>query len=96
MPDWISLARSAAEAAQAYSQAAWQSVARIVAPSGKLDAALADREQRLVHGFAWIGTTVAALAATADWAARSLAAGRFGERGKITDGANVFHITWQF
>ena len=78
MPDWISLARSAAEAAQAYSQAARQSVAQIVAPGGKLDAALADREQRLVHGFAWIGTTVAALAATADWAARSAAAGRFG------------------
>ena len=79
MTDWIALARSAAEAALSYSQAARQSVARIVAPGGKFDNALADREQRLVHGFAWIGTTVAALEACAGWAARSSAAGRFGE-----------------
>ena len=79
MTDWILLARDAAVAAQTYSQAARESVARIVALEGKLDNALADREQRLVHGFAWIGTTASALEATAGWAARSQTAGRFGE-----------------
>ncbi len=79
MTNWISLARSAAQAALTYSQVMRQTVARIVSPEGKLDGEIADREQRLVHGFAWIATTVAALEATARWAERSSAAGRFGE-----------------
>ncbi|MDG2003530.1 MAG: acyl-CoA/acyl-ACP dehydrogenase [Novosphingobium sp.] len=53
-------------------------MAATIAPEGKVIPALADREQRLVHGFAWIATTAEALAATADWAARSHTAGRFG------------------
>ena len=78
MTDWIAAAATAAESARAYAAAAQARVAAIIAPNGKPDAALADREQRLVHGFAWIATTAEALAATADWAARGLAEGRFG------------------
>jgi (2S)-methylsuccinyl-CoA dehydrogenase len=50
--------------------------AAAVAAAGFVEAALADREQRLVHGLAWIATTAAALQATAGWAARAEAAGR--------------------
>ena len=79
MSEWISLAEAAVAAARAFAAAARTRAASVVAPSGKVDAALADREQRLVHGFAWIATTTEALAATADWAVRGKAAGRFGE-----------------
>ena len=71
-------ARGAAEAATAFVETARAKVAQVIAPSGKVDSALADREQRLVHGFAWIATTAAALSAAAAWAARSEAAGRAG------------------
>jgi len=79
MTDWIKLADEAVGAARGFAEAARVHAAAIVAPSGRIDTAVADREQRLVHGFAWIATTVEALAATAGWAARSAAAGRAGE-----------------
>lgn len=79
MSEWIERARAACRAASAYRDAAREAVAREVAPEGKPDPALVEREQRQVHGFGWIGTLVAALEATADWAARSSAGGRFGE-----------------
>ena len=78
MTDWISLARNAAVAALAYSQAVRSSVAGIVAPEGQLDVKAAEREQRKVHGLAWVATTVAALDAVAKWADRSASAGRYG------------------
>jgi len=49
-----------------------------VAPAGLPDTARLEREQHAVHGFAWAAATVAALEATADWAARAEAGGRFG------------------
>ncbi len=79
MTDWTALAASAAEAARAYASAAQAKTASAIAPEGKIDAALADKEQRIVHGFAWIATTAEALAATAEWAATGKAAGRHGE-----------------
>jgi (2S)-methylsuccinyl-CoA dehydrogenase len=79
MTDWISSASAAAAAARGYAAAAQARMTEVIAPAGKVEGALADREQRLVHGFAWIATTAEALAATADWAARGRAAGRFGE-----------------
>jgi (2S)-methylsuccinyl-CoA dehydrogenase len=82
--DWVSLAAGAAQAAETYADAARDAAAVVVAPEGKIDARLLDREQRLVHGFAWIGTTASALTAIADWAARSRAAGRFGEVEELT------------
>jgi len=84
MTDWIAAARAATAAARAYAQAAQARVVASIAPTGEVESGLADREQRLVHGFAWIATTVEALAATADWAARSQAGGRFGEVESLT------------
>jgi (2S)-methylsuccinyl-CoA dehydrogenase len=77
--DWIREATAAAEAARGYAEAARRRVAQAIAPQGKVDGAAADREQRLVHGFAWIATTAEALATLAQWADRGRAAGRFGE-----------------
>ena len=74
----VAAARGAAEAASDFVEAPRRRVAEVIAPSGRVESALADREQRLVHGFAWIATTAAALRATAAWAARSEAAGRSG------------------
>ncbi|MBM3594836.1 MAG: acyl-CoA dehydrogenase [Alphaproteobacteria bacterium] len=79
MTDWTQLAAKAAEAARTFAEAARARSAQAIAPEGRIDASLADREQRLVHGFAWIATTSEALAATAKWAARGKAAGRHGE-----------------
>jgi (2S)-methylsuccinyl-CoA dehydrogenase len=84
MTDWTQLAAAAAEAARTFAKAAQARTAEAIAPDGRIDASLADREQRLVHGFAWIATTAEALAATADWAARGKAAGRHGEIEELT------------
>ncbi|MFC3172666.1 acyl-CoA dehydrogenase family protein [Novosphingobium bradum] len=84
MSKWIEAAGAAVVAARAYAAAAQGRVAQVIAPGGRVDSALADREQRLVHGFAWIATTAEALAATHDWAQRGQAAGRFGELEELT------------
>jgi (2S)-methylsuccinyl-CoA dehydrogenase len=81
MNDWITSATAAATAARAYSEAARQQVAGTIAPEGRVSAALADKHQRLVHGFAWIATTAEALTAVANWATRGYAA----ERGREID-----------
>ena len=54
-------------------------VAELVSPGGALDAALIDREQTAVHGFAWMATYVEALRQIRGWASRLDAAGEFGE-----------------
>jgi (2S)-methylsuccinyl-CoA dehydrogenase len=79
-------ARAAAQAARNYMQAARARVLELIAPRGSIDTALADRQQRLLHGFAWIATTVEALEATARWATRASDAGRFGEVNQLTLG----------
>ncbi len=79
MTELITLASAAATAAKKFASAARARVSDAIMPGNRVDAALADREQRLVHGFAWIATTTEALAATAEWATRAQAAGRFGE-----------------
>lgn len=78
MNHWISLAHDASAAAQDYYRSALQTTAAIIAPEGQIDAAIAEREQRQVHGFAWIGTMAAAVQAGADWAERAAAGNRFG------------------
>ncbi|WP_284126435.1 acyl-CoA dehydrogenase family protein [Parerythrobacter aestuarii] len=79
MTDWISLSRDACGAAKTYGEAARLATAALAAPQGTPDPLLVEQHQRQVHGFAWIGTTVAALESCADWAARAGTAGRFGE-----------------
>ena len=79
MTDWITLARDAAEAAREYSAKVGASAASLISEGGKVDPALADKHQRIVHGFAWIATTAEALSSTAGWADRARASGHFGE-----------------
>ena len=79
MNEWIIRAQGACRAAQLYREAAREATAAVAAPLGQPETALIEQHQRLVHGFAWIGTTVAALEACADWAAHSHKAARFGE-----------------
>ncbi|WP_271439409.1 acyl-CoA dehydrogenase family protein [Pontixanthobacter luteolus] len=79
MTDWITLARDAAEAARKYSAKVGASTASVIAAGGKVDPALADKHQRVVHGFAWIATTSETLASTAGWADRAHSSGHFGE-----------------
>ena len=50
-----------------------------VAPAGAIDAALVDREQMAVHGFAWMATYVEALRQVRGWALRLDEAGELGE-----------------
>ena len=73
----IALAGDTCRAAENFAKAALRRAAEVVAPGGSVDARVADREQRLLHGMAWIATTQAALAALLDWAARAEAATRF-------------------
>lgn len=82
--DWIATARAAVAAAQVYTRTALEQSVKLVAPDGRLDSAAADREQRGLHGFAWICTTVEAMVATAEWAARAYAASRFTELEELT------------
>ena len=79
MTDTLALARESVERAQAYLTRAKAAAAKLAAPDGKLDAALADRHQRALHAFSWTATTVGALAATLGWAERLQAAGKLGD-----------------
>ncbi|MBD2842120.1 acyl-CoA dehydrogenase family protein [Erythrobacter rubeus] len=80
MSEWIDLARDAARAAQAYSNAVREAVRARVAS----DPALMSAEQHAVHGFAWIAATVAAMEATVDWCARVEAVGQMGPIEELT------------
>ncbi|WP_428482669.1 acyl-CoA dehydrogenase family protein [Pyruvatibacter mobilis] len=63
-------AATAAEAARAYLGAAQEAVSARVAPGGKVDAALLEREQVAAHGLAWTATYVETLTQLADYLAR--------------------------
>ena len=84
MTEIVENARSAAKAARQLADAACDVVALAIAPEGRIESRLADRHQRLVHGFAWIATTAEALAATVGWAERAKAVGSFGEIEQLT------------
>jgi (2S)-methylsuccinyl-CoA dehydrogenase len=84
MNDWTTAARGALGAARDYCESVRQAVAAVVAPQGTPDPALLTREQHRVHGFAWVAASLAALEATADWAARADAAGRLGAAEELT------------
>ncbi|WP_374447477.1 acyl-CoA dehydrogenase family protein [Stella sp.] len=75
----LTRADAAVRAAQAFQTAAKAAAEGHVARDGRVDAAAADRHQRVLHGFAWIATTVEAIAATAAWAAGLAREGRLGE-----------------
>ncbi|MCP5157043.1 MAG: acyl-CoA/acyl-ACP dehydrogenase [Ectothiorhodospiraceae bacterium] len=75
------LAHQAVAAARAYESAARSAAASAVMRDGRVDAAAADRHQRLVHGLAWIATTVQALDCAAAWLASG--GGTRGEAGDL-------------
>lgn len=72
-------AEAAVTAARDYLAAARIAVSRRVQKDGRSDPATVDREQRAVHGLAWIATVVEALAQTAAWGERLSDDGKFGE-----------------
>ena len=74
----VTLAAEAVAAAREYVDIVADRVAQIVAPEGRIDAELAEREQHILHGFAWIATSAEALAAMAEWAQRARETGSFG------------------
>ncbi|MBV8187714.1 MAG: acyl-CoA dehydrogenase, partial [Alphaproteobacteria bacterium] len=68
LKDLLALAAEAEGDAGAYEVAAREAVRNLVAPQGKVDPALLEREQFAAHGFAWIATYVAALRQMRRWA----------------------------
>jgi len=66
----IDRAAQALAAARQFYAAALSAIRPRVSTGGRLDPALLDRSQRLVHGLAWVATQVAALEATLVWAER--------------------------
>ncbi|OBV11759.1 acyl-CoA dehydrogenase family protein [Erythrobacter dokdonensis] len=79
MSEWIDEAHRAIAAARRYCETVRSGLAAKVAPMGVPDAGLLEREQHAVHGYAWAAASLAALEATADWAARAAAGGRFAQ-----------------
>ena len=85
-PDAVSTTRSvvgdlkaAATAAQGFVAAATSSVKARVSRDGKIDRALFDTEQHVVHGLAWFATYAEMFNQLAGWAERLTAEGTFGE-----------------
>ena len=64
----LGLAAEAERDAEAYEVAAREAVRALVAPKGKVEPKLLEREQFAAHGFAWIATYVAALRQMRRWA----------------------------
>ena len=75
----LGLAAEAESDAEAYEVAAREAVRALVAPKGKVDPKLLEREQFAAHGFAWIATYVAALRQMRRWAESGGQSGMGGE-----------------
>ena len=70
---------AAVEAVDGLFQQAIESVRAAVTTDGDLDAKLLEREQRAVHGLAWLATYVESLRQLGAWAERLSSTGAFGE-----------------
>jgi len=79
MTSWIDHARGAANAARTYKDAVRASASTLVSRDGVIEPGLLEEEQNVVHGYAWIATTVTALEALTDWTSRAATAEQFGE-----------------
>jgi (2S)-methylsuccinyl-CoA dehydrogenase len=75
--------RAALDATDALFLAAKDAVRRVVAPAGRIDAALLDREQFAAHGLAWLEVYRQALRQMRGWAERLDAEGALGERERL-------------
>jgi (2S)-methylsuccinyl-CoA dehydrogenase len=78
---------AALAAVDALFAAAKEAVRQVVAPAGKIDAALLDREQFAAHGLAWLEVYRQALHQMRGWAERLDGDGSFGERERLMLGA---------
>ena len=77
-PDLISTARAALDAAGIYLKAVQAVTIAALSVDGKVDAALAEREQRRLHGLAWTATVIEALTQFARWGAELADRNAFG------------------
>ncbi len=68
LPDLLAVCADAERAADRYETEAREAVRRLIAPAGKVDPKLLEREQFAAHGFAWIATYVAAIRQMRRWA----------------------------
>ena len=82
-PDLLSTCRAALAAAASVRDRARDRLAARLAPGGRLDGELLEREQHAAHGLAWLEVHVRSLEALLDWAERLRAAGRLGERERL-------------
>ena len=81
--DLIPLLERAAEAAASLRARAVEAVADKVMRGGTIDGAAIEREQRAVHGLAWVATYAAAIEQLGSYAKRMEAEGRFGEMERL-------------
>ena len=79
LSDLLPTCADAVETAEQFRDLARRSVAGLVAPEGKVEAALMEREQFAAHGYAWLATYVTALRESLHWAERLERAGRLRE-----------------
>lgn len=80
MSEWIDLSRNALQSAREFADRVRERLAKgLRAEDGRLDTEKVEQSQHLVHGFAWIASTTAALEATSDWAERARQSGDFGD-----------------
>jgi (2S)-methylsuccinyl-CoA dehydrogenase len=75
----IPLLEAAAEAAGTLNARATEAVKAKLAPGGKVDNAVLEREEHVAHGLAWISTYAEGIRQLADYAKRIEGEGRFGE-----------------
>jgi len=68
LPDLLALCAEAESAADRYETVAREAVRKLIAPEGKVDPKLLEREQFAAHGFAWIATYVSAIRQMRRWA----------------------------
>ncbi len=79
LPDLLTACTGALEAAEGFLGEARRAVAALIAPKGRVDPALLEREQFAAHGYAWLATYVMALEQMLHWAERLEAAGTLRE-----------------
>ncbi|MET4807003.1 acyl-CoA dehydrogenase family protein [Limibacillus sp. MBR-115] len=79
LPALLETCSKALAAAEIYGAAARQGLIALVAPNGRVDGDLLEREQFAAHGYAWLATYLAALREMLAWATHLETAGKLGE-----------------
>ncbi|MBN8292753.1 acyl-CoA/acyl-ACP dehydrogenase [Rhodobacter sp. NTK016B] len=95
LADLQGLVAAALPPLEALLERATESVRARVARDGKVDAALMEREQRAVHGLAWLATYVESVRQMQAWAGRLSDAGSFGEIETLILQIGVGEYLWQ-